>query len=126
MNSQTFKVMRFEIMRQLKKPAFWAATLLIPLLIGGIYLISFLSTKIVNQNPALDENTKAAITDEAGIFSKNTPYLIKGGKDEGLELIKNGEVNSIITSRKILPRLKRQSSTIFPRGLISLITTVIS
>ena len=42
MRSATLKVARFEIMRQLKKPAFWAATLLIPLLIGGIYLISFM------------------------------------------------------------------------------------
>ena len=43
MRSATLKVARFEIMRQLKKLAFWAATLLIPLLIGGIYLISFIS-----------------------------------------------------------------------------------
>lgn len=92
MNSQTFKVAKFEIARQLKKPAFWAATLLLPLLVGGIYLISFLSSQNVDKNPTLDENTKVAITDEAGVFSKNTPFLIEGDKEQGIELVKNGEV----------------------------------
>ncbi len=92
MNNHTFKVMKFEIMRQLKKPAFWAATLLIPLLIAGIYLISFLSSQNVDKSPTLNEDTKIAITDEAGAFSKNAPFIIEGGKDRGIEMVKNGEV----------------------------------
>ncbi|MBR3414999.1 ABC transporter permease [Candidatus Saccharibacteria bacterium] len=92
MNNHTFKVMKFEIMRQLKKPAFWAATLLLPLLIGGIYLISFLSSQNVNKDPTLSEDIKIAITDEAGVFSENTPFVIKGDKEQGIEMIKNGEV----------------------------------
>lgn len=93
MRSATLKVARFEIMRQLKKPAFWAATLLIPLLIGGIYLISFISSQSVEQNPTIDENTRVAITDEAGILPSDAPYVINGDKEYGKEMIKNGEVD---------------------------------
>lgn len=93
MSSQTFKVMKFEITRQLKKPAFWAATLLIPLLIGGIYLISFLSSKSVNTNPSVDENTKIAVTDDAGIIPAGTPFLIKGDIEQGKAMIKSGEAD---------------------------------
>lgn len=93
MSSEIFKVAKFEIIRQLKKPAFWAATLLIPLLIGGIYLISFLSTKDVDTNPTLKEDTKVAITDEAKIFAKDAPYIVDVDKKQGQEMVKNGEVD---------------------------------
>ena len=93
MRSATLKVARFEIMRQLKKPAFWAATLLIPLLIGGIYLISFISSQSVEQNPMIDENTRVAITDEAGILPSDAPYVINGDKEYGKEMVKSGEVD---------------------------------
>ena len=95
MNSSTFKVAKFEIIRQLKKPAFWAATLLMPLLIGGIYFVSFISGQHAaeGQNPVLDENTRIAITDEAGVFSANAPFVINGDKEYGIDKIKNGEVD---------------------------------
>ena len=92
MNKNTLKVAKFEIIRQLKKPAFWAATLLIPLFIGVIYLISFLSSMSVDTDVHFDENTKIAITDDAGIFGPDAPYLINGDKDYGIEKVKNGEV----------------------------------
>ena len=88
MNSYILKVAKFEIMRQLKKPAFWAATLLLPLLIGGIYFISFISSQSVETNPTIDENTKIAITDDAGVFSEDAPYIINGDKEYGIELVK--------------------------------------
>ena len=69
MNKNTLKVAKFEIIRQLKKPAFWAATLLIPLLIGVIYFISFISAQSVETEPTFDENTKIAITDDAGVLT---------------------------------------------------------
>jgi ABC-2 type transport system permease protein len=93
MNSFTFKVAKFEIVRQLKKPAFWAATLLMPLLIGGIYFISFISTQDVDMNPTIDEDTKIAITDDAGIFGPSAPFIINGDKEYGVEMVKNGEVD---------------------------------
>ena len=93
MNSFTWKVAKFEIIRQLKKPAFWAATLLMPLLIGGIYFISFISTQGVEENPEIKEDTKIAITDEAGVFSAQAPYLINGDKEYGIEKLKSGEID---------------------------------
>ena len=93
MSSQISKVIKFEIARQLKKPAFWAATLLLPLLIGGIYLVSFLSSRSVNQTPTLDENTKIAVTDDAGIFSENAPFLVKITPEDGRALVKSGELD---------------------------------
>ena len=93
MNKEVLKVAKFEIVRQLKKPAFWAATLLIPLFIGVIYLISFLSSMSVDTDVHFDENTKIAITDDAGILGPSTPYIINGDKDYGIEMVKNGEVD---------------------------------
>ena len=93
MNKFTLKVAKFEIVRQLKKPAFWAATLLIPFLIGGIYFISFLSSSQVDENPTIDENTKIAITDDAGVFEGDAPYLINGDKEYGKEMVTKGDVD---------------------------------
>ncbi len=88
-----FKVLKFEFLRQVKKPAFWAATLLIPLMIGGIYFVSFISSQGVETNPTLDENTNVAITDEAGMFSEQAPFIIDDDKEVGIEMVKNGEVD---------------------------------
>ncbi len=93
MNKNILKVAKFEIIRQLKKPAFWAATLLIPLLIGFIYFISFISAQSVDTEVHFDENTKIAITDDAGILDSNVPYIINGDKEYGIEMVKNGEVD---------------------------------
>lgn len=93
MNS-ILKVMKFEVVRQLKKPAFWAAILLIPLLIGGIYFLSFvLGQDAVDMNPEIGEDTKIAITDDAGVFGSEMPYIINGDKEYGVEMVKNGEVD---------------------------------
>lgn len=91
--SAVFKVFKFEFIRQVKKPAFWAATILLPALIGGIYFISFISSQGVEENPTLDEDTKVAITDDAGIFSEKAPFVINGDKEYGIEMIKKGEVD---------------------------------
>lgn len=95
MSSTTMKVAKFEIVRQLKKPAFWAAILLMPLLIGFIYFISFtFGTESVNKNPTVDENTKMAITDDAGVLSPEmAKYVINGDKEYGIEMVKKGEVD---------------------------------
>ena len=93
MNSNIWKVAKFETFRQLKKPAFWAATLLIPLMIGVIYFISFISASSVDTKPKVDENTKIAITDEVGILPSDTPLVINESKERGIEMVKNGEVD---------------------------------
>ena len=93
MSSAVGKVTKFEIVRQLKKPAFWAAILILPIMIGVIFLISFVAgSSSVETNPEIDENTTIAITDEAGILNPEMPYIINGGKDDGIEMVKNGDV----------------------------------
>lgn len=93
MSSQTLRVTKFEIVRQLKKPAFWAATLLIPILIGVLYIVSFISSGNVGEAPTFDENTKIAITDEAEILSENISFVTQDEKEENIEKIKNGEID---------------------------------
>ena len=94
MNSKaTLKVFKFEFVRQVKKPAFWAATLLIPLLIGGIYFISFISSQGANEKPELKDDTKVAIVDKAGVFTEGAPYVMDVSKEDGVEMVKNGEVD---------------------------------
>lgn len=117
MNNFTFKVAKFEIVRQLKKPAFWAATLLMPLLIGGIYFISFISSQDVDTNPTIDENTKIAITDDAGVFSEKAPYVINGDKEYGVEKVKNGEIDLYFYIPKDFKESKRAEFYHISEGL---------
>ncbi len=93
MNKHILQVAKFEIVRQLKKPAFWAATLLIPLFIGVVYFVSFISAASVDTDVHFDEETKIAITDDAGILSPGAPYVINGDKEYGIEMVKNGEAD---------------------------------
>lgn len=94
MNSATLKVAKFEIVRQLKKPAFWAAVLLMPILMGVMFLIGFVfNSGDADKEPTWDENTKIAITDEAGVLAADTPYVINGDREYGIEMIKKGEVD---------------------------------
>ena len=92
MSSYIGRVAKFEITRQLKKPAFWAATLLIPILIGAVYFISFVTSSGNDKEPVYDDQSKIAIIDDSGVLSHNAPFLIKGTKEDGLEKVKNGEV----------------------------------
>ena len=94
MNRAILTVAKFETVRQLKKPAFWAAILIMPLMIGFIYLVGFVfGSNDVDTNPTLDENTKVAITDDAGVFSAEAPFIINGDEQYGIEMVKKGEVD---------------------------------
>lgn len=95
MNRIIMKVAKFETQRQLKKPAFWASIVLIPLLIGGIYLISFVfGNAEVDVNPTLEEGTTMAITDDAGVLGPEmSQYVINGDEKYGIEMVKKGEVD---------------------------------
>ncbi len=92
-SSQLFAVTKFEFIRQIKKPSFWASILLIPILLGVTFLISFIASSSRPEDIKIDENTKIAITDEANILPSDSPLLIKGGRDKGVEMIKNKETD---------------------------------
>ncbi len=110
MRSKTFIVAKFEIIRQLKKPSFWVALLLLPVLILGIIGISALSSSSANQTLTSTDAVKdktIGLTDSAGIISENTlsPDSIKtilgentkleiiGTKDQGIEDVKSGKLD---------------------------------
>ena len=47
----------------------------------------------MDENPEIKEDTKIAVTDDAGVFSGQMPYLINGDKEYGIEKVKAGEVD---------------------------------
>ena len=92
MRKPLFIVTKFEIIRQLKKPAFWLSVLLVPAFIGLMTLIGYIggTSGVVEELP---EDTKLAIMDEAGILPKDNPFALYATKDEGIEAVKNDELD---------------------------------
>lgn len=94
MSNPLWTVTKFEFVRQVKKPSFWATIILIPAMIIGMFLISML---ISNNNkadgPTIDENTKIVVTDEAGILPKESPLVAKITKEEGSKKVVDGEID---------------------------------
>lgn len=93
MSNSLWSVTKFEFIRQLKKPSFWATIILIPLMVVGVMAISLLSSKGIDTNPTLDEDTKVAIVDETGILPKEMPIIAKYSKEEGREKVVNGDLD---------------------------------
>lgn len=92
MNSPIKTVIKFEIIRQLKKPSFWIAVLFMPILIGVVFLISFFAgMDNVDTTPEISEDTTVAITDDAGILPKDNPFNRYETEAEGVEAVKKGE-----------------------------------
>ena len=97
MNNSTKTVAKFEITRQLKKPSFWISLLLMPVLLGGIFLISFFANSESEDNtPTLNENTRIAITDDANILPKDNPFSLYNSKEEGINALKSSELEAKI------------------------------
>ncbi|MDO4526729.1 MAG: ABC transporter permease [Candidatus Saccharibacteria bacterium] len=92
-NRPLLTVIKFEFTRQIKKPSFWATILLIPLLVAGVMAIAFLSTKDAKTNPTLEDDTKVAITDEAGILPSEMPLRVDYTKEEGKEKVVKGDLD---------------------------------
>lgn len=79
--SASLKVAKFEIVRQLKKPSFWIALLLMPLLMVGVIVISSLNSYNASEyatSGAMDGKT-LGLLDEAGI----TKIEMGAEKDDG-------------------------------------------
>ena len=94
MNNPLWNVTKFEFIRQVKKPSFWATIILIPLMIVGMFVISMLvSNGNHAETPTIDENTKIAITDEAGVLPKDYPILTSDTKEEAIKRVVDGEVD---------------------------------
>ena len=99
--NKTLEVIRFEIVRSLKKPSFWIAAILIP--VGFALYIAFASFSGYNAEEAISKATdtsdsKLAILDESGYIKVPEFVNSKGekqsaelvvSKDEGIENVKN-------------------------------------
>ena len=91
--SRTKEVIRFEIMRSLKKPSFWIAAILIPL---GFGLYIFIAGLVgYNTNEALEAGTdttemKLALYDEAEYINQ-TKFINADEKEQQLEIFKDKE-----------------------------------
>ena len=85
--SKTLEVIRFEIMRSLKKPSFWIAAILIPL--GFALYIGVASLVGYNTGEAIEAGTdttdlKLGLYDGAGYIAEPT-FLNKNNKEQALE-----------------------------------------
>ena len=92
LNKPLFIVTKFEIVRQLKKPSFWLSILLVPAFIGLMTLIGYIggTSGVVEELP---EDTTLAIVDEAGILPAENPFALYATKEEGIEAVKNEQVD---------------------------------
>ena len=94
MSSAVGTVVKFEIIRQLKKPSFWVAILLMPVIMGVAFLISFAAgSNNVDTTAHLSEDTVVAITDDAGVLPKENPFNKYATQEEGVEAVKKGEAD---------------------------------
>lgn len=112
MKSPIWKVAKFEIVRQLKKPSFWIALLLMPLLMVGMIAISSLNSYNASEvatSGAATEGKVLGLYDEAGVVKKELlttgsqenkssegklpEFTFVSSKDEGVEKVKRGEID---------------------------------
>ena len=54
MSNTVWKVTKFEFIRHVKKPSFWATIILIPAMIVGMFVISMLVSKNAPSEPTID------------------------------------------------------------------------
>lgn len=87
-------VIKFEVMRQIKKPSFWISLILMPLFIIGLYSLS-----IINNSNSLNSTSSSSIektlglTDESKIIENNSKFKIFSNKEEGITAVKDGKID---------------------------------
>lgn len=91
MSNPLWTVTKFEFIRQIKKPSFWATIILIPLMVIAMFAISMLVSTNNKTDVQLNEETKVAITDEAGILPAEMPMKVNLTKEEGRQKVVDGE-----------------------------------
>jgi len=93
-------VIKFEVVRTLKKKTFWLAALSIPLVVAFIGLIIFFSNKTTNDvsEQLTTERYSLGVTDVSGVISK--PLLDSLGaqtvdtKESGIEAVRTGKLDA--------------------------------
>lgn len=93
-------VVRFEIVRTLKKPSFWLSILSFPLIFGVIFGIIYFSNQ--SSQAAKDEEAKKTfsllIKDETNLIADESIATLKatevGDKNQGIQQVKEGKVDA--------------------------------
>lgn len=89
------KVIKFEIIRQIKKPSFWISLLLMPLLFIGLFGLSAMNNAGVEKS--LSESPKSekilGLTDESSLLKDNTNFIRYPDKEEGVTAVKDGKID---------------------------------
>ena len=95
-------VMRFEIMRMLKKPSFWLLALGFPVLMAGIFAIVFWSNHATMEAAEKLKNEKISlvVTDESRLIKPEILQAFGAQKiatrDEGINKVESGAVDAYI------------------------------
>ncbi len=100
-------VTKFEIIRQLKKPSFWIAVLLLPILLGGVIGLSILSSssmddEISDKNSKTDDTVKVGLIDDAKVVNKDVvPANVSfvEDKEKSIEAVRTGELDELYVIR---------------------------
>ncbi|MFZ2275898.1 MAG: ABC transporter permease [Candidatus Nanogingivalis sp.] len=109
-------VIKFEVLRAIKKPTFWVALLAVPLVYGGIFFLGKISGEQAAQNAEklAREEFSFEIMDESGILNQQIIESVGGkiskNKTESIEKVKNEKLNAFYFVPK---NLKDQSVEIF-------------
>ena len=108
--SKINKVVKFEVIRQLKKPSFWISLLLLPLLLFGIIglstLDSYTAEDMLKGGSSLDKKT-IGLTNDSGMFltlqddfndyikkeNLETKIVTVTEKEEGINKVVSGELD---------------------------------
>ena len=95
-------VIKFEVMRMLKKPSFWLMALGFPVLMAGIFAIVFWSNDATLEaaERLKDEKISFAITDNSGLvkpeIAKEFGAIKVKSREEGVSKVKSGDLDAYI------------------------------
>lgn len=102
MNSQVMNVVRFEVMRTLKKPSFWFLTMLFPVMIMVISILSGLGSKSAVEAAMISEDEQISFVyqDDSGLVDEAIARQAGGEPIDSFEskidAVKSGEINAAI------------------------------
>ena len=93
-------VIKFEVLRAIKKPTFWVALLAVPLVYGGLFFLGKISGEQAAQNAEklAREEFSFEIMDESGILNQQIIESVGGkvskNKTESIEKVKSEKLNA--------------------------------
>ena len=93
-------IVKFEIIRTLKKPTFWISALLMPVLLVGVIALSGINgmnAGLAAENDSDMSELKIGILDKSGIVKaqdiETTETRIFENREDGIEAVRSGEIN---------------------------------